>query len=303
LSENKNSVAWRRERFRALCLEGRTRADIAAEMAVSEKHVRKYAQELGLPVPPFRGAEAKPKAVPANALTPRSQLWNDERVGMLVRLWGDPKINCEAITRQINEQCGADFTRNSIIGKVHRLGLSTRVSVGGRGSPRGGSRKKSAPEGTQSGSDARRELAEAIAAKRQADEEEDRRATVQALAKARAEAISAAVSITPVAPVAPTKTARVAPSIIEPSSPATGGISIFALRSATRDEPGTCRWPLDGDRNTITTRYCGEDTVFGKVYCDRHRRIAYQNVKFKPGSLSRIINPGPVDRVFGVHTV
>ena len=294
-----NIIDVRREQFQRLCLAGATREAIAAEMQITLSHVRKQAVERGLPVPPFQSAptRAAPKLRPSVA---RSQLWNDERVGMLVRLWGDPKMNCEAITRQINEQCGADFTRNSIIGKVHRLGLSTRVSVGGRGSPRGGSRKKPAPEGTQSGADARRELAEAVAAKRQADEANERRAAAESLAKARAEAIDTAAEI---APVAPTKTARVAPAIIEPSAPATGGISIFDLCSATREKAGTCRWPLDGDKTTITTKYCGADTVFGKVYCCEHRRIAYPNTKFRSESTASFTKPGAADRVFGKHAV
>jgi hypothetical protein len=306
VSENKNSVSWRRERFRELCLSGATREAIAADLAVTQKHVQKYAKELGLPTPPFRTADSAPVPLPVSTLTPRSKLWDEARNSALRALWGVSALRCEDIANRINEEFGATFTRNAIIGRAGRIGLPTRVGLGERGSNRGGPRKPRL-EGTQSGADARRELADAVAAKRQAEiaaiaaaEAESRRAAAKELAKARAEAISASV---PVAPVESVSLIRIAPAIIEPSAPATGGISIFALRSATRELAGTCRWPLDGDKTSITTRYCGADTAFGKVYCDFHRSIAYQNVKIRSLSAPKIINPGPVDRVFGVHTV
>jgi hypothetical protein len=298
LSQNQNSVSWRRERFRELCLSGATREAIAAELAVSTKHVRKYAKELNLPTPPFQSETKKPMALPASSLTPRSKLWDASRIAALRVLWDVSAITCEDIANRINAEFGATFSKNSIIGKAGRLNLPSRTGLGGRGGNRGGSRK-ARPDGTQSGPDARRELAEAIAAKRQADEEEDRRATVQSLAKARAEAITAAVSPAPVAPI---KTAKVAPAIIEPSASPLDGIGIFDLCSATREKAGTCRWPLDGDKTTITTKFCGADTVFGKVYCCEHRRIAYPNAKFRPGATARFIKPGAADRVFGTCT-
>ena len=307
MSENKNSVVWRRERFRELCLSGASREAIAAELAVSTKHVRKYAKELGLPTPPVRAADSAPAPLPVSTLTPRSKLWDEARNSALRALWGVSALKCEDIANRINEEFGATFTKNSIIGRAGRIGLPTRVGLGERGSNRGGPRKPRL-EGTQSGTDARRELAEAVAAKRQAEiaaiadaEAEARRAAAKELAKARAEAISAAA--TPSAPIEPVSPIRIAPVIIEPSPPAIGGISIFALRSATRDEPGTCRWPLDGDKTSITTRYCGEDTKSGKVYCLHHQSIAYQNVRLRSMSAPKIINPGPADRVFGVHTI
>lgn len=48
--------------------------------------------------------------------------WTDERVGTLKRLWGD---GCSA--GQIAARLGG-VTRNSVIGKVHRLGLSGRAT-------------------------------------------------------------------------------------------------------------------------------------------------------------------------------
>ncbi len=49
--------------------------------------------------------------------------WNDERVELLKELWGAGKTAAE-----IAQQLGGNITRNAVIGKAHRLGLSGRVS-------------------------------------------------------------------------------------------------------------------------------------------------------------------------------
>lgn len=49
--------------------------------------------------------------------------WTDERVALLKKLWGDGKTAAE-----IARALGADFTRNAVIGKAHRLKLSSRLS-------------------------------------------------------------------------------------------------------------------------------------------------------------------------------
>lgn len=49
--------------------------------------------------------------------------WNEERVELLKELWGAGKTAAE-----IAQQLGENITRNAVIGKAHRLGLSGRVS-------------------------------------------------------------------------------------------------------------------------------------------------------------------------------
>lgn len=49
--------------------------------------------------------------------------WNDERVELLKKLWGAGKTAAE-----IAQQLGDNITRNAVIGKAHRLGLSGRAS-------------------------------------------------------------------------------------------------------------------------------------------------------------------------------
>jgi len=47
--------------------------------------------------------------------------WSDDRVAILKRLWGEGKTAAE-----IAKQLGEGVTRNAVIGKAHRLKLSSR---------------------------------------------------------------------------------------------------------------------------------------------------------------------------------
>jgi GcrA cell cycle regulator len=49
--------------------------------------------------------------------------WTDERVALLKKLWGEGKTAAE-----IAKSLGGGFTRNAVIGKAHRLKLSSRLS-------------------------------------------------------------------------------------------------------------------------------------------------------------------------------
>ncbi len=49
--------------------------------------------------------------------------WTDERVALLKKLWGEGRTAAE-----IARVLGSGFSRNAVIGKAHRLKLSSRVS-------------------------------------------------------------------------------------------------------------------------------------------------------------------------------
>lgn len=49
--------------------------------------------------------------------------WTDERIELLKSLWGAGKTAAE-----IAKELGDNLTRNAVIGKAHRLGLSGRIS-------------------------------------------------------------------------------------------------------------------------------------------------------------------------------
>ncbi len=56
--------------------------------------------------------------------------WTDERVELLKKLWSDGLS-----ASQIAAELGG-ITRNAVIGKVHRLGLSGRAKSASAGAPR-----------------------------------------------------------------------------------------------------------------------------------------------------------------------
>lgn len=65
-------------------------------------------------------------------MTDASVTWNDERVEQLKKLWAEGKS-----ASQIAAEIGG-VSRNAVIGKVHRLGLSGRPKAGGSAKPRKG---------------------------------------------------------------------------------------------------------------------------------------------------------------------
>jgi len=58
-------------------------------------------------------------------------MWTDEKVELLRQLWLDGKS-----ASQIAAELGEGVTRNAVIGKVHRLGLSGRVKTSAPTAPR-----------------------------------------------------------------------------------------------------------------------------------------------------------------------
>jgi len=156
--------------------------------------------------------------------------WTDERVEALKRLWADGLS-----ASQIAAELGG-ISRNAVIGKVHRLGLSGRVKAPSAAAP-ARPRKARAPS---------HPLNTATYA-------------VQgnaALARARAPEPIAE----PAAVVAPT------PELVTFECER---VTIMELRE------GMCRWPI-GDPAREDFRFCGLRTETGHTYCSHHNTIAYQ---------------------------
>ena len=55
--------------------------------------------------------------------------WTDDRVETLKKMWGEGQS-----ASQIAKELGG-VTRNAVIGKVHRLGLSNRATAGAAAKP------------------------------------------------------------------------------------------------------------------------------------------------------------------------
>lgn len=163
--------------------------------------------------------------------------WTDERVELLRKLW------LEGLSAsQIAAELANGITRNAVIGKVHRLGLSGRAkSVQSPGAPR------------------------ARAATPRATPQQTRSTPVRTMTAAPMMTRSAtALALQPEAYAAPVER-PVAEVVIPLSEP----VTIMELREAM------CRWPL-GDPATPEFRYCGGRSDVGAPYCSHHSRIAYQ---------------------------
>ena len=157
--------------------------------------------------------------------------WTDERVELLAKLWGDG-LSASQIAAQIG-----GVSRNAVIGKVHRLGLSGRAKPNGSAPAPERTRSKAprapgqtAPQGVP-GSDAPRSL----------------------------QAVEPPVML-PSAELPPSEVVVI---------PASERVSIMDLRESM------CRWPL-GDPTSAEFGYCGTRAITGLPYCHNHARVAYQ---------------------------
>jgi GcrA cell cycle regulator len=157
--------------------------------------------------------------------------WTDERVETLKKLWQEGHS-----ASQIAKQLGG-VTRNAVIGKVHRLGLS------GRAAPSQPARPLYKPT----------RPARTVAATPAA-------ATSSGLGQASA----APVARREILPV------RAAPSmnlINVPEQPGTATVLTLGAKM--------CKWPI-GDPSSEEFSFCGRRASDGIPYCVEHSRVAYQ---------------------------
>ncbi|WP_106751692.1 GcrA family cell cycle regulator [Pannonibacter carbonis] len=162
--------------------------------------------------------------------------WTDERVELLKKLWSDGLS-----ASQIAAELGG-ITRNAVIGKVHRLGLSGRA-------------KAVAP--TAKPRRARTPASAAPSAPRpaQAPVAQSRGATALKMEPMEEAALDVQPQVEPMAEVVPI----------------TERATILTLTERT------CKWPI-GDPSTQDFYFCGRHSDPGVPYCAHHCRIAYQPV-------------------------
>lgn len=183
--------------------------------------------------------------------------WNDERVETLKRMWADG-----ASASQIAKELG-QVTRNAVIGKVHRLGLSNRVGPNGR------------PE------DPSAEAAEAAAAPPPPAEEPPPEEPAPPPVGEEDEAEEE-----PEAPI-PFRRQIIPAGQPLPPQPSANEISPEAQAAALAVEQTarrlslmeltekTCKWPV-GDPATPNFWFCGLPVQQGKPYCEAHVGVAFQ---------------------------
>lgn len=158
--------------------------------------------------------------------------WTDERVELLRKLWLDGLS-----ASQIANELSNGITRNAVIGKVHRLGLSGRAKAPAPSVQRARTTERTmrpaAPAPRASAPLVRGNLAFALAP------------SVMQAPEARVEEEAVVV-------------------------PLSERVTIMELRESM------CRWPL-GDPASSEFRYCGADAPIGAgPYCRYHARVAYQ---------------------------
>lgn len=197
--------------------------------------------------------------------------WTDERVETLKRMWAEGQ-SASAIAKELG-----GVTRNAVIGKVHRLGLSNR---GDEAEPVPA--PAAAPEPVAE-KKADRQPAPADPALRPEPQPEPQPepAAPQREERAEEEPVSQPV-FTPVPrrPIVPAGQPL-------PPQPSANEISPETLASVREVEKRarkltlmelterTCKWPI-GDPATEKFWFCGLPSQPGKPYCETHVSVAFQ---------------------------
>jgi GcrA cell cycle regulator len=191
--------------------------------------------------------------------------WDESRVETLRRMWAEG-----ASASQIAKELGG-VTRNAVIGKVHRLGLSNRVGPGGREDegPEAAPVEAAAmptPVEEPAEEDEDAPEPEPLAAEPEAPEEEDE-AEEEPAVPFRRQIIPAGQPLPP------------QPSLneISPEAQAAAQAVEKSARRLTLMEltERTCKWPV-GDPATPNFWFCGLPVQQGKPYCEAHVGVAFQ---------------------------
>lgn len=177
--------------------------------------------------------------------------WTDERIEHLKKLWTDGLS-----ASQIASELGG-VTRNAVIGKVHRLGLSGRAKTSSAPANRA-PRKAPQPRHSMPGASGSHGNVNAISGGGMGGRGFVRGNNALAASAATAQQPQAYVRID----------TRPLEEVVVPMSER---VTIMELRE------NMCRWPL-GDPTTAEFRFCGTKCPVGGPYCTYHSRLAYQPV-------------------------
>jgi len=175
--------------------------------------------------------------------------WTDERVETLKTMWAEGKS-----ASQIAKELGG-VTRNAVIGKVHRLGLSNRAAPASKPAPK--------------------------------DKPAEKAAAPKTAAKPAAEAAPAAAAAPAAKPPVPLRKPIIKAGQPLPPQPSANEVSPEALANVKAVEKTakrltlmelterTCKWPV-GDPATDDFWFCGHAVQTGKPYCEAHVAVAFQ---------------------------
>ncbi|WP_170604770.1 GcrA family cell cycle regulator [Ruegeria arenilitoris] len=179
--------------------------------------------------------------------------WTDERVEQLKKMWGEGQS-----ASQIAKELGG-VTRNAVIGKVHRLGLSNRAT--GASPAKSETKEKPAP------------APKAEAKPKPAPKTEPARPSPSPAAEAKP-AVPARRQIIPAGqPLPPQPSANeISPEALAKVNEVEKKAKKLLLMELTEK---TCKWPV-GDPATEDFWFCGLPVEAGKPYCEAHVGVAFQ---------------------------
>ena len=190
--------------------------------------------------------------------------WTDERVELLKKMWGEGQS-----ASQIAKELGG-VTRNAVIGKVHRLGLSNRATTAAKPAaeakekPAAKAAPKAAPKPAAAPQPKTEPARPAAAVSEQAaPASETRPATIPA----RKPIIPAGQ------PLPPQPSANeISPEVLAKVNEVEKKAKKLTLMELTER---TCKWPV-GDPATDDFWFCGLPVQQGKPYCEAHVGVAFQ---------------------------
>ena len=174
-------------------------------------------------------------------------------------MWGEGQS-----ASQIAKELGG-VTRNAVIGKVHRLGLSNRAGSGGNAGK--AAAKEKAPSKPATPKAPPKAKTKAAPASKPAKEEPELDENGIPISAARRAIIPAGQPLPPqpsANEISPEALAKV--SEVEKSAKR---ISLMELTEKT------CKWPV-GDPATDDFWFCGLPVQAGKPYCEAHVGVAFQ---------------------------
>ncbi|EAR51495.1 hypothetical protein OG2516_17281 [Oceanicola granulosus HTCC2516] len=187
--------------------------------------------------------------------------WTDERVELLKKMWSEGQS-----ASQIAKELGG-VTRNAVIGKVHRLGLSNRTGPGPAAAAAPAQPAPAAPSAPPRPAAAAAPAKPAPAEEPEAETEEPAEPAPPPVSAARRAIIPAGQPLPPqpsANEISPEALAKV--NEVEKSAKR---ISLMELTERT------CKWPI-GDPATPDFWFCGLPVQQGKPYCEAHVGVAFQ---------------------------
>jgi GcrA cell cycle regulator len=181
--------------------------------------------------------------------------WTDERVEVLKKMWGEGQS-----ASQIAKELGG-VTRNAVIGKVHRLGLSNRATAGAAAKTDAKPKAEAKPKAK-------------AAPKEKASPKPDLKTEPAVPPQASRPNLPARAKIIPAGqPLPPQPSANeISPEALAKVNEVEKKSKKIGLMELTER---TCKWPV-GDPATEDFWFCGLPVQQGKPYCEAHVGVAFQ---------------------------